>query len=155
MISVTPKTKLSTLATKDNIIIRFVLDGCTFCEQSQNDWDKAVKNANLTPHDAMVQVDSTKENKIKEVIPALQNYTISGYPTMLHISGTMITPIGRSTSDILAPLTSLTSRKSRKSRKGGWILPNRYKRICRSKRCYDTRKRRSLSMVNGTKALLY
>ena len=51
--------KLKHVANKRNILVRFVMDGCPWCETTQPDWDLMTKKAVLTPDDAIAEIESS------------------------------------------------------------------------------------------------
>jgi hypothetical protein len=113
--------KLKHVANKSNILTRFVMDGCHWCESTQPDWDLMTKRAVLSPNDAIAEIESSFINQFKHLIEPKRKVKlpISGYPTVILIkkSGVIKHNGERSVNSYLKLLKSKskTKRKTRKS----------------------------------------
>jgi hypothetical protein len=66
-------------------LVRTVMDGCHFCEESQDDWEKACDNMSLNPNCFLAQIehslmDSFMKSRMGQTTPAIR-----GYPTIIII----------------------------------------------------------------------
>ena len=123
-VEVTSPAMLSPLEGRSGLV-RTVMDGCHFCEESQDDWEKACDNMSLNPNCFLAQIehslmDSFMKSRMGQTTPAIR-----GYPTIIIIKHGKFQKMlnGRDSpsivreaekSSIAAPSASLTSRKTLK-----------------------------------------
>lgn len=113
-------SKLQHVANKRNILVRFVMNGCHWCESTQPDWDIMTKKAVLTPNDAIAEIESSFINHFKKIIEPKRKIKlpISGFPTVLMIkSSGVIKHQGERTSDSYLKLLKASSKSKSKTRK--------------------------------------
>ena len=114
--------KLKHVAKKKNILTRFVMNGCHWCEDTQPEWDSMTKKAVLSPDQAIAQIESSFIDDFKYMIEPKRKISlpISGFPTVLMIkSNGVIKHEGDRTSKSYLKLLSKTKRtvKQKKTRK--------------------------------------
>jgi len=123
-VEVTSPAMLSPLEGRSGLV-RTVMDGCHFCEESQDDWEKACDNMSLNPNCFLAQIehslmDSFMKSRMGQTTPAIR-----GYPTIIIIKHGKFQKMlnGRDSpsivreaekSSIAAPSAPLTSRKTLK-----------------------------------------
>ena len=96
--------KLQHLENKQNILTRFMMNGCHWCEETQGDWDKAVSQATptLSPDDAIAEIESSFIQQFKGAIHNRANFEISGFPSIVMIRKNSAVPHeARDTASIL------------------------------------------------------
>lgn len=84
--------KLRHLENKKNILARFILNGCTWCEKSQPEWDSLCSQAKnrLSPDTAIAEIESNfLENFNTTTNTPVQ---VRGFPTILYIRGNQVIP---------------------------------------------------------------
>jgi len=71
------------LARKKNILARFVMNGCTYCEQSQPEWDNFTSkySGNL----ALAEIESSFLTHFQQMMAPRVNIQVNGFPTILQI----------------------------------------------------------------------
>jgi len=112
-------SKLKHVAKKKNILTRFVMNGCHWCEDTQPEWDSMTKKAVLSPDQAIAQIESSFINEFKYMIEPKRKILlpISGFPTVLMIKPNgVVKHEGDRTSKSYLKLLS-KSKKSKKTRK--------------------------------------
>jgi len=120
--------QLNYLQHKKNILVRFMMNGCPACTHSQSDWDNACKQANLSPDDAILELESNFVNQFKEKMQA-RNTAIEVYkfPTIMLIRGRTATEFpNRDTASILKLLKSIKKSRRVKRRKTKRTYLNRF-----------------------------
>ncbi len=106
-------SQLRHLQSKKNIIVRFVMNGCGWCEQSQPMWDDATKRAVLSSDDAIAEIESSFVNHFKQTMTNRDKINIRGYPTILIIRGKRISEHkGRDSESILSALRQIKKLRS-------------------------------------------
>jgi hypothetical protein len=77
---------------RKQILMRFVMDGCHFCEESQPDWDSMIstvkKRFKITPNNVITQIDSAFSDDVIRQHNITQNnipYSVQGYPDYIVI----------------------------------------------------------------------
>jgi len=107
--------KLKHVANKRNILVRFVMNGCPWCETTQPDWDRMTKRAVLTPDDAIAEIESSFIDNFKNLIEPKRKMSlpISGFPTVIMIkaNGVIKHQGDRTTSSYLNLLKTIRTRK--------------------------------------------
>ena len=108
--------KLNYLQHKKNILVRFMMNGCPACMQSQSDWDNACNQAKLSPDDAILELESNFVNHFKERMQDRNPFDVYVFPTIMMIRGRTATEFpNRDTASILNLLRSI--KKSRRVRR--------------------------------------
>ena len=116
-------SQLAHLQNKKNIIVRFVMNGCGWCEQSQPMWNDASRRAVLSSDDAIAEIESSFVNQFKQSMTNRENFNIRGFPTILIIRGKKVSEHkGRDTESILSILRQIKkmrkkTKKPKKTRK--------------------------------------
>lgn len=84
--------KFKRLANKKYILVRFVMNGCPWCESTQDEWDNMTKKVKLSPDDAIAEIESSFIDDFKYMIEPKRKITlpISGFPTVLMIKPTSV-----------------------------------------------------------------
>ena len=83
---------------RKKILMRFVMDGCHFCEESQSDWDSmitTVKNRfKINPGNVISQIDSAFAEDVVSKIKTQDNmpYSVQGYPDYVVVMNGVATP---------------------------------------------------------------
>jgi hypothetical protein len=105
--------KLHHLKNKKKILVRFIMDGCPHCVNSQTSWDDAEKKAKMSPDDAIAEIESSFVEDFKKTVG--RNLNVEGYPSILliHPNGIHIHN-ARDTSSIIKLIKS-TKLKSKKN----------------------------------------
>jgi hypothetical protein len=102
---------------RKKILMRFVMDGCHFCVDSQPEWDSMIttvkKRFKITPNNVISQIDSAFADEIisKNKIRAQDNtpYSINGYPDYVVVINGVATPHEKR--DHVSLITTLLSNK--------------------------------------------
>ena len=89
--------KLPELSEKRNILVRFKMNGCSWCVSSQPEWDSMVKEVKgqLSPQDAIAEVESEFVDHFKEFIEKTRGEPMppfQGFPSVMVIQSHGITP---------------------------------------------------------------
>jgi hypothetical protein len=82
--------KLPQLSEKRNILVRFKMNGCSWCVSSQPDWDSMVKEVKgqLAPQDAIAEVESEFVDHFKDFVEKTRGESmppIQGFPSVMII----------------------------------------------------------------------
>jgi len=108
--------KLDQLRQKQNIIVRFVMNGCGWCEQTQPMWNDATRHK-LSPNDAFAEVESNFLEQFKQSMSPRKDFNVRGFPTIMIIRGKNVYEHqGRDTNSIIKAIKQI-KRKSRKTKK--------------------------------------
>jgi len=100
--------KLQQLQQKKNMAVRFVMNGCHWCEQTQPMWDDATKRASLSSNDAMAEIESSFLDHFKQSMSDRQDFSIQGFPTIIMIHGKKVMEHkGRDTNSIITALKQI------------------------------------------------
>jgi hypothetical protein len=113
---------------KKKILMRFVMDGCHFCTDTQKDWDSMCstvkKRFKITPDNVISQIDSAFAQELISThrITDINNspYSISGYPDyIVVVNGVAMPHEHRDTGSLLNTLISnrMIVAKSKSRRK--------------------------------------
>jgi len=93
------------------MLLRFKMDGCHYCKESQDDWDNLCEQAKpkLTPESTIAEIDSDfTDDFLNELNPMTEEGTplkVQGYPTYIVIvDGTAKTHDGRKTDELMETL---------------------------------------------------
>jgi hypothetical protein len=107
--------KLHHLKNKKKILVRFIMDGCPHCIDSQDSWDDA-EPTKMSPDDAIAEIESSFVEDFKKTIG--RNLNVDGYPSILliHPNGIHIHNT-RDTTSIIKLIKSMKMKKSRKNAK--------------------------------------
>jgi hypothetical protein len=83
--------QLNHLANKKNILARFVMNGCHWCEKSQPEWDSFTSrySGNL----ALAEIESSFLQHFQQSMVNRDPIRVNGFPTILLIRSTRVTPI--------------------------------------------------------------
>jgi hypothetical protein len=96
------------LARKKNILARFVMNGCHYCEQSQPEWDHFTSK--YSGNAALAEIESSFLTHFQQMMaPRNINIQVNGFPTILQIKS-------RDVKRILS-LQKLTKTKKNKKNK--------------------------------------
>lgn len=111
--------KLQHLKNKKKILVRFIMDGCPHCENTQDSWDNA-GNHSMSADDAIAEIESSFLEDFNRTIGRTVN--VEGFPSILLIHPTGIyTHPERDTASIIKLIKSMKSKKTktkkRKSKK--------------------------------------
>jgi hypothetical protein len=80
--------KLKQIQNKKNILIRFMMNGCTWCEKTQSKWNNACKKAILSSDDAIVELEANFVDHFNHSIKHRNlNVDVQGFPTIMVIKG--------------------------------------------------------------------
>ena len=127
MISIHSPPDLANLAhlqNKKNIIVRFVMKDCVWCNQSQPMWNAATEKAVLSSDDAIAEIDSSFVEHFKQSMANRKPFTVTGFPTILIIRGKKVSEHkGRDTESIVSILKQIKKlrKKTRKSKRNGTL----------------------------------
>jgi hypothetical protein len=107
--------KLQHLKNKKKILVRFMMDGCPHCVNSQSSWDDAEKKTKMSPDDAIAEIEASFLEDFKKIVGRTIN--VSGYPSILliHPNGIHVHNT-RDTSSIVKLIKSM-KLKTRNKRK--------------------------------------
>jgi hypothetical protein len=105
--------KLQHLKNKKKILVRFIMDGCYHCENSQSNWDDAERKTKMSADDAIAEIESSFLEDFKKVVG--RNLNVEGYPSILliHPNGIHIHNT-RDTSSIVNLIKSMSPKKSKR-----------------------------------------
>ena len=102
---------LERIANKNRMLLRFKMDGCHHCEESQDDWDKMCSQATnkLTPESTIAEIDSefTDDflNKMNPMDKSGEPVEVQGYPSYIVIvNGTATPHDGRKAKELMNAL---------------------------------------------------
>jgi hypothetical protein len=110
--------KLPLLKQKKNIMVRFVMNGCGACKQSQPMWNDATKLVSLKADNAMAEVESQFVDHFKDSMTGRQDFDVQGFPTILIIRGKKVAEHeGRDTNSIITALKQIQKRRQTKRTK--------------------------------------
>lgn len=80
--------KLKQIQDKKNILIRFMMNGCGWCEKTQAKWNHACKKAILSSDDAIVELEANFIDHFNDVLKHRKlNIDVRGFPTVMVIKG--------------------------------------------------------------------
>ena len=100
-------SKMIHLARKKNILARFVMNGCHYCEESQPEWDSFTNK--YSGDLALAEIESSYLQHFQQMMaPRSDPIHVKGFPTILLIKDSNVT--------IAPPLYKL-KRKRRKTKK--------------------------------------
>ena len=116
---------------KKKILMRFVMDGCHFCTETQQDWDSMCSTVNnrfkITPDNVISQIDSSFANELIATHGILDTnnspYSVAGFPDyVVVVNGVAIPHEKRDTNSLMDTLISnrmivAKSKSKRKKRK--------------------------------------
>jgi hypothetical protein len=76
------------LARKKNILARFVMNGCPYCEQTQPEWDTFTSkySGNL----ALAEIESSFLTHFQQMMAPRVNIQVNGFPTILKIQSARV-----------------------------------------------------------------
>jgi len=76
------------LARKKNILARFVMNGCTYCEQTQPEWDNFTSkySGNL----ALAEIESSFLTHFQQMMAPRVNIQVNGFLTILKIQSARV-----------------------------------------------------------------
>ena len=105
---------LQHLKNKKKILVRFIMDGCPHCVDSQDNWDNA-EPTQMSSDDAIAEIESSFVEDFKKTIG--RNVNIDGYPSILliHPNGIHVHTT-RDTASIIKLIKGMKMKKSRKSK---------------------------------------
>jgi hypothetical protein len=117
--------KLPQLSEKRNILVRFKMNGCSWCVSSQPDWDSMVKEVKgqLAPQDAIAEVESEFVDHFKDFVEKTRGESmppVQGFPSVMIIHSHGISKHeGRDKDSYLKVLEKLKSipKSTRKTKK--------------------------------------
>jgi hypothetical protein len=96
---------------KNRMLVRFKMDGCHHCVESQDDWDNLCEQAThkLTPESTIAEIDSDfTDDFLNELNPMTEEGSplkVQGYPTYIVIVDGMAKPHeGRKTDELMETL---------------------------------------------------
>lgn len=111
---VTDLPKLNQLQSKQNIMVRFVMNGCTWCEQSQPMWDDATENAILSSNDAVAEIESEFVDHFKQSMSNRKKINVDGFPKIIIIRGkNVMEHKGRDTTSIVKAIKQMKRNRKR------------------------------------------
>lgn len=114
--------KLPQLSERRNILVRFKMNGCSWCVSSQPDWDSMVKEVKgqLAPQDAIAEVESEFVDHFRDFIQQTRGEPlppIKGFPSVVMIkSPGMEVHQGRDKDSYIKSLTKVKSIEKSKPR---------------------------------------
>lgn len=115
--------KLPQLSERRNILVRFKMNGCSWCVSSQPDWDSMVKEVKgqLAPQDAIAEVESEFVDHFRDFIQQTRGEPlppIKGFPSVIMIkSPGMEVHQGRDKDSYIKSLTKVKSIEKSKPRR--------------------------------------
>lgn len=130
--SVDDLDKLRHLKNKKNILARFMMNGCHWCEQTQGDWNNAVSQATptLSPDDAIAEIESSFVDHFKGAINNRAKFEINGFPSIIMIRKNSAQPHeARDTASILKILNVSKERKVKRQTRNKKNKSKRVKRL--------------------------
>jgi len=96
------------LARKKNILARFVMNGCSYCVNSQPEWDSFTNN--YSGDLALAEIESSYLQHFQQMMtPRSEPIQVKGYPTIVMIRDSKVT--------IVPSLHKLKKRKKSKKTK--------------------------------------
>ena len=143
--------QLPQLGERRNILVRFKMNGCSWCVSSQPDWDSMVKEVKgrLAPEDAIAEVESEFVDHFKDFVEKTRGESmppIQGFPSVLIIHSHGISKHeGRDKDSYLKVLEkhkSISKPGPSKTRKGPLLLKDPRLDIIEGKRPQPSRRRR-------------
>ena len=100
-------SKMIHLARKKNILARFVMNGCHYCEESQPEWDSFTNK--YSGDLALAEIESSYLKHFQQMMaPRSDPLDVKGFPTILLIKDSNVTVV---------PSLHVLKRKSRKKTK--------------------------------------
>jgi hypothetical protein len=111
-------SKIGHLKNKKNILARFVMEGCHWCEESQPEWDSLCMQAkkHLDSDTALAEIESSFVNDFK--MTHNLNLPIHGFPTILFIKSKKVIPQqARDAKSLIKVIKLKKSRKNNSSNK--------------------------------------
>jgi hypothetical protein len=100
-------SKMIHLARKKNILARFVMNGCHYCEESQPEWDSFTNK--YSGDLALAEIESSYLQHFQQMMaPRSDPIDVKGFPTILLIKDSNVT---------IVPSLHKLKRKKRKSNK--------------------------------------
>jgi len=120
--------RLQHLQNKNKLLVRFMMNGCTHCENSQQDWDNAV---NVSSDETIAEIEASFLNNFKQAMQHRKtNIFVQEFPTILVINGNKVKEHpGRDT----ASIKKLLHKKKRSTRRKRRTCKRRFcRRTCRT-----------------------
>jgi hypothetical protein len=106
--------RLQHLKNKKKILVRFIMDGCPHCVNTQHSWDNAGKHR-MSADDAIAEIESSFLEDFNRTIGRTVN--VEGFPSILLIHPTGIyTHPARDTASIVKLIKSMKSKKTRRKK---------------------------------------
>ena len=100
-------SKMIHLARKKNILARFVMNGCHYCEESQPEWDSFTNK--YSGDLALAEIESSYLQHFQQMMSTRSDpIDVKGFPTILLIKDSNVT---------IVPSLHKLKRKKRKSKK--------------------------------------
>ena len=101
-------SKMIHLARKKNILARFVMNGCHYCEESQPEWDSFTNK--YSGDLALAEIESSYLQHFQKMMaPRSGPLDVKGFPTILLIKDSNVT--------VVPSLHILKRKKAKKSKK--------------------------------------
>lgn len=101
-------SKMIHLARKKNILARFVMNGCHYCEESQPEWDSFTNK--YSGDLALAEIESSYLQHFQKMMaPRSDPLDVKGFPTILLIKDSNVT--------VVPSLHILKRKKAKKSKK--------------------------------------
>jgi hypothetical protein len=76
-------SKMVHLARKKNILARFVMNGCHYCEKSQPEWDTFTNR--YSGDLALAEIESSYLQHFQQMMAPRSTINVNGFPTILMI----------------------------------------------------------------------
>ncbi len=83
--------QLNHLANKKNILARFVMNGCHWCEESQPEWDSFTSR--YSGNVALAEIESSFLQHFQQSMARRTPIHVNGFPTILLIRSSRVTPV--------------------------------------------------------------
>jgi len=83
--------QLDHLANKKNILARFVMNGCHWCEESQPEWNSFTSR--YSGNVALAEIESSFLEHFQQSMANRDPITVNGFPTIVLIRSTRVIPV--------------------------------------------------------------
>jgi len=105
--------QLNHLANKQNILARFVMNGCPWCEKSQPEWDSF--SSRYSGNLALAEIESSFLQQFQQSMARRTPIHVNGFPTILLIRSSKVTPVPSLQKMKMKPKTKKTKKNKKKT----------------------------------------
>jgi hypothetical protein len=106
--------QLNHLANKKNILARFVMNGCDWCEKSQPEWNSFTSR--YSGNVALAEIESSFLQHFQQSMAHRTPIHVNGFPTILLIRSSRVIPVPSLQKMKLNKKTKTKTKKKKKTK---------------------------------------